>query len=56
MSDVTVEMPAELLAELDRQVGPGGRFLDREEAVRVALDAFIERQAGPGEDEAFDGR
>lgn len=34
---ITVEVPAELLDDLDAHVGPDGKFVNRSEAVRASI-------------------
>ena len=51
MPKISVEVPAELLADLDEHVGEDGKFVNRSEAVRASvrktldmLDDIDERQ------------
>ena len=37
MPKISVEMPAELLADLDEHVGEDGKFVNRSEAVRASV-------------------
>jgi Arc/MetJ-type ribon-helix-helix transcriptional regulator len=49
MPKISVEVPAELLADLDEHVGGDGKFVNRSEAVRASirktLDALDEIDA-----------
>ncbi len=61
MSKISVEIPDELLADLDEHVGEDGKFVNRSDAVRASirktldlLDEIDERH-GRLEDEAADG-
>jgi len=37
MPKISVEMPAELLADLDEHVGEDGKFVNRSEAIRASV-------------------
>lgn len=37
MPKISVEMPAELLADLDEHVGGDGKFVNRSEAIRASV-------------------
>ena len=37
MPKISVEVPEELLADLDRHVGEDGKFVNRSEAVRASI-------------------
>ena len=37
MAKITVEVPDELLRDLDRHVGPSKKFVNRSEAVRASI-------------------
>jgi len=37
MPKISVEVPGELLADLDRHVGEDGKFVNRSEAVRASI-------------------
>jgi Arc/MetJ-type ribon-helix-helix transcriptional regulator len=37
MTKISVEVPEELLADLDRHVGEDGKFVNRSEAVRASI-------------------
>ena len=59
MSKVSVEIPDELLADLDEHVGDDGKFVNRSDAIRASirktldqLDEIDERQGRLEEDEA----
>jgi Arc/MetJ-type ribon-helix-helix transcriptional regulator len=60
MSKVSVEIPDELLADLDEHVGDDAKFVNRSDAIRASirktldrLDEIDERQGRlPEEDEA----
>lgn len=43
MATVTIEMPEELLAELDCHVGVNGTYGDRSEAVRAAITRMLDQ-------------
>ena len=56
MPKISVEVPEELLADLDRHVGEDGKFVNRSEAVRASirktldlLDEIDERHGRRGE-------
>jgi len=67
MPKVSVEIPAELLADLDEHVGEEGKFVNRSEAIRASirktldlLDDIDERHgrlgaAGPAGDRTTEG-
>jgi len=65
MPKISVEIPAELLADLDEHVGDDGKFVNRSDAVRASIrknldlldeiDARHDRLAGDGATEAGDG-
>ena len=37
MTKISVEVPDELLADLDDHVGEGGKFVNRSEAIRASI-------------------
>jgi Arc/MetJ-type ribon-helix-helix transcriptional regulator len=37
MPKISVEIPAELLADLDEHVGDGGKYVNRSDAVRASI-------------------
>ena len=37
MAKISVEIPDELLADLDEHVGEGGKFVNRSDAVRASI-------------------
>ncbi|MUV90339.1 CopG family transcriptional regulator [Halapricum sp. CBA1109] len=37
MPKISVEVPAELLTDLDRHVGEDGKFVNRSEAIRASI-------------------
>lgn len=37
MSKISVEIPDELLADLDDHVGPDGKFVNRSDAIRASI-------------------
>ncbi|MFW6018339.1 MAG: ribbon-helix-helix domain-containing protein [Halapricum sp.] len=37
MPKISVEVPQELLEDLDRHVGEGGKFVNRSEAIRASV-------------------
>ena len=37
MPKISVEVPEELLADLDRHVGEGGKYVNRSEAIRASI-------------------
>ena len=43
MPKVTVEIPKELLDDLDRHVGPGAKFVNRSEAVRAGIRKMLDQ-------------
>lgn len=43
MPKISVEIPAELLADLDRHVGEEGKFVNRSEAVRASIRKTLDR-------------
>jgi Arc/MetJ-type ribon-helix-helix transcriptional regulator len=43
MPKISVEMPAELLADLDEHVGPDAKFVNRSEAVRASIRKTLDR-------------
>jgi Arc/MetJ-type ribon-helix-helix transcriptional regulator len=59
MPKISVEIPAELLADLDEHVGDDGKFVNRSDAVRASIrktldlldeiDARHDRLGGDGE-------
>jgi len=57
MPKISVEIPEELLADLDEHVGDDGKFVNRSDAIRAsirkALDRFeeIDRRQGRVDDE-----
>lgn len=57
MAKISVEIPDELLADLDEHVGDGGKFVNRSDAVRASvrktLDVLdeIDQRHGRLEDE-----
>lgn len=59
MTKVSVEIPDELLADLDEHVGADGKFVNRSDAIRASirktldrLDEIDERQGRIEEDDA----
>jgi Arc/MetJ-type ribon-helix-helix transcriptional regulator len=59
MPKISVEVPAELLADLDDHVGEDGKFVNRSEAIRASirktldqLDEIDERHGRLGEEDA----
>ena len=57
MSKVSVEIPEELLADLDEHVGEDGKFVNRSEAIRASirktldiLDEVDQRQGRLGDE------
>jgi Arc/MetJ-type ribon-helix-helix transcriptional regulator len=59
MAKVSVEIPDELLADLDEHVGDGKKFVNRSDAIRASirktldtLDEIDERHGRLGEDES----
>jgi len=62
MPKISVEVPAELLADLDSHVGEDGKFVNRSEAVRASirktldtLDDIDRRNGRLDETEGTDG-
>ena len=59
MPKISVEIPAELLADLDEHVGDDGKFVNRSDAVRASirktLDLLDEIDARHGRLEGTDG-
>ncbi|PSQ04182.1 CopG family transcriptional regulator [Halobacteriales archaeon QS_6_71_20] len=59
MPKISVEMPGELLADLDEHVGDDGKFVNRSDAVRASvrktLDVLDEIDARHGRLEAASG-
>ena len=43
MPKISVEVPRELLADLDEHVGPEGKFVNRSEAVRDSIRKTLDR-------------
>lgn len=43
MPKISVEIPAELLADLDEHVGEDGKFVNRSEAVRASIRKTLDR-------------
>lgn len=43
MPKITVDVPAELLADLDAHVGPEGKFVNRSEAVRASIRKTLDQ-------------
>lgn len=43
MPKVTVEIPKELLHDLDRHVGSDGKFVNRSEAIRAAIRKMLDQ-------------
>ena len=58
MPKISVEVPAELLEDLDEHVGPDGKFVNRSEAIRASvrktLDALDKIDARHGRLESDD--
>ncbi|XVH30243.1 ribbon-helix-helix domain-containing protein [Haloferacaceae archaeon DSL9] len=42
MSKISVEIPDELLADLDEHVGDGKKFVNRSEAVRASIRKMLD--------------
>ncbi|AWB28646.1 ribbon-helix-helix domain-containing protein [Halococcoides cellulosivorans] len=42
MPKISVEVPAELLADLDRHVGSEGKFVNRSEAIRASIRKHLD--------------
>ena len=59
MPKISVEMPGELLADLDEHVGDDGKFVNRSDAIRASvrktLDVLDEIDARHGRLESADG-
>ena len=59
MPKISVEIPGELLADLDDHVGDDGKYVDRSDAVRASirknLDVLDEIDARHGRLESDDG-
>jgi len=43
MPKVSVEIPAELLSDLDEHVGGEGKFVNRSEAIRASIRKTLDR-------------
>ncbi|PNW31053.1 UNVERIFIED_CONTAM: CopG family transcriptional regulator [Euhalothece sp. KZN 001] len=43
MPKISVEVPAELLADLDEHVGEGGKFVNRSEAIRASIRKTLDQ-------------
>ncbi len=43
MPKISVEVPAELLADLDEHVGPEGKFVNRSEAIRASMRKTLDQ-------------
>jgi len=43
MTKISVEVPAELLADLDDHVGDDGKFVNRSEAVRASIRKTLDQ-------------
>jgi len=43
MSKVSVEIPDELLADLDEHVGDDGKFVNRSDAIRASIRKTLDR-------------
>ncbi|WP_435177117.1 ribbon-helix-helix domain-containing protein [Halorussus sp. AFM4] len=43
MSKISVEVPDELLADVDEHVGDDGKFVNRSEAVRASLRKMLDQ-------------
>ena len=43
MPKVSVEIPDELLADLDEHVGEGGKFVNRSEAIRASIRKTLDQ-------------
>ena len=43
MPKVSVEIPAELLADLDEHVGDDGKFVNRSDAIRASIRKTLDR-------------
>jgi Arc/MetJ-type ribon-helix-helix transcriptional regulator len=62
MPKISVEVPEELLADLDRHVGEDGKFVNRSEAIRASvrktldmLDDIDERHGRLDDERSGDG-
>jgi len=43
MAKISVEVPDELLADLDEHVGPEGKFVNRSEAIRASIRKTLDQ-------------
>ncbi|MFB6075429.1 MAG: ribbon-helix-helix domain-containing protein [Haloarculaceae archaeon] len=43
MPKISVEVPEELLADLDEHVGPEGKFVNRSEAIRASIRKTLDQ-------------
>jgi Arc/MetJ-type ribon-helix-helix transcriptional regulator len=43
MPKISVEVPAELLADLDEHVGEDGKFVNRSEAIRASIRKTLDQ-------------
>ncbi|WP_053947145.1 ribbon-helix-helix domain-containing protein [Halolamina sediminis] len=43
MTKVSVEIPDELLEDLDEHVGEGGKFVNRSDAIRASIRKTLDR-------------
>jgi len=43
MPKISVEVPAELLADLDEHVGSDGKFVNRSEAIRASIRKTLDQ-------------
>jgi Arc/MetJ-type ribon-helix-helix transcriptional regulator len=43
MSKISVEVPDELLADLDEHVGEDGKFVNRSDAIRASIRKTLDR-------------
>ena len=43
MAKISVEVPDELLADLDQHVGEDGKFVNRSEAVRASIRKMLDQ-------------
>lgn len=43
MPKISVEVPEELLADLDEHVGPAGKFVNRSEAIRASVRKTLDQ-------------
>ena len=55
MPKISVEIPGELLADLDGHVGEDGKYVNRSDAIRKNLDVLDEIDARHGRLESDDG-